>query len=124
MSEQQVLQDAHLPARMEHNQQKVRSEFWPKLKKVLARIPFAEDLLAAYYAAIDTKTPLRVRATLLAALAYFIMPLDFLPDVLLGLGFTDDATVLYLAIRSVAAHLREEHFDKAREALARLKNQP
>jgi NAD(P)-dependent dehydrogenase (short-subunit alcohol dehydrogenase family) len=56
--------------------------FWPKIRRLAARLPFAEDLLAAYYAATDPQTPTRVRAVLLAALAYFVTPADLIPDVL------------------------------------------
>ena len=41
-------------------EQKVRSGFWPKLAKVFASIPFAEDAVAAYYCAFDRATPLKV----------------------------------------------------------------
>src|SRR5690606_13304528 len=58
----------------------VERGFWPKFRRVARRIPFAEDLLAAYYAAIDPKTPFSVRATLFGALAYFVMPADLIPD--------------------------------------------
>ena len=85
------------------------------------RLPFAEDLLAAYYCAFDQATPFRVRAALVGALAYFVMPFDFMPDVLPLLGFTDDAAVLLTALRMVAGHLRPEHRDAARGALERIK---
>ena len=49
-----------------------RAEFLPKLKRVLAQVPFAADLLAAYYAVLDRQTPMRVRRRSLAALAYFV----------------------------------------------------
>ena len=55
------------------DEETVRDGFWPKLAKVLANIPFAEDAVAAYYCAFDSRTPLRVKGTLLAALVYFIM---------------------------------------------------
>lgn len=97
---------------------KVEKGFWPKLRKVVRRIPFSEDLVAAYYCAMDTETPLRVRATLLGALAYFILPLDGIPDVIAVLGFTDDAAVLAIAVRMVAAHMTPKHRDQARKALA------
>ena len=96
----------------------VNQGFWPKLKKVIRRIPFANELVAAYYCAMDEATPLRVRATLLGALAYFIMPIDAIPDVIAGLGFTDDAAVLALAIRMVASHMKPKHRDQAQQALA------
>lgn len=97
---------------------KVERGFWPKLRKVVRRIPFSEDLVAAFYCAMDTDTPLRVRATLLGALAYFILPLDGIPDVIAVLGFTDDAAVLAIAIRMVAAHITPKHRDQARQVLA------
>src|SRR3979490_2847643 len=97
----------------------VRRRFWIKLKRVIARLPFAEDLLAAYYCAFDRKTPRHVQAALLGAIAYFILPFDFIPDMLPVLGFTDDAAVLATAIRLVAGHITPEHRDAARAALKR-----
>ncbi len=108
-------------ARFEKDEKTVREGFWPKLKRVVGRLSFAEDLLAAYYCALDPKTPLRVRATLLAALAYFIAPVDLVPDVFIGFGFTDDAAVLLAAIRTVAASITPGHRDRARETLETLK---
>ena len=100
----------------------VRRDFLPKLKQGLAHIPFAEDLLAAWYCAMDNKTPLKVRGTLLGALAYFILPLDLVPDFVLGLGFTDDMAVLFTAISLVRNHMTPAHRAKAQEALHRLKS--
>jgi uncharacterized membrane protein YkvA (DUF1232 family) len=97
----------------------VRRRFWIKLKRVVAGLPFAEDLLAAYYCAFDKQTPRHVQVALLGAIAYFILPFDFVPDVLPMLGFTDDAAVLATAIRMVAANIRQEHRDAARAALKR-----
>ena len=97
----------------------VRRRFWFKLKRVAARLPFAEDLLAAYYCAFDKKTPRHVQGALLGAIAYFILPFDFIPDMLPVLGFTDDAAVLATAIRLVANHITPEHYEAARAALKR-----
>lgn len=98
----------------------LKRNFWRKLKRVTARIPFAEQLLAAYYCAFDKATPLSVKATLVAAIAYFILPVDAIPDVLPIIGFTDDAAVLATAINLVASNIRPEHREAARNALARL----
>ena len=46
----------------------------PKLLKLVGRIPFADDLAAAYYTALDPKTPTKAKAILLAAVAYFVLP--------------------------------------------------
>jgi uncharacterized membrane protein YkvA (DUF1232 family) len=105
------------------NEERVRAQFWPKTKRVAAHLPFAEDLVAAYYCAFDRATPLRVRATLFGALAYFVLPFDFAPDLLPLVGFTDDAAVLITAIKAVAGHMRPEHRIAARTALARLKKE-
>jgi uncharacterized membrane protein YkvA (DUF1232 family) len=105
-------------------EERVRRDFWRKAARVAARLPFAEDLLAAYYCAFDQATPAHVKTALVGALAYFVLPFDFMPDVLPFLGFTDDAAVLLTALRVVAGHLRPEHRDAARAALERVKEQP
>jgi uncharacterized membrane protein YkvA (DUF1232 family) len=101
------------------DRESLRRRFWIKLKRVVARLPFAEDLLGAYYCAFDKETPRHVQAALLGAIAYFVLPFDFIPDMMPVLGFTDDAAVLATAIRLVAAHIKPEHRDAARAALKR-----
>jgi uncharacterized membrane protein YkvA (DUF1232 family) len=101
--------------------ERVRREFWRKARRVAAGLPFAEDLLAAYYCAFDRATPVQAKAALVGALAYFVLPVDAMPDVLPFVGFTDDAAVLLTALRMVGAHMRPEHRDAARAALARMK---
>jgi uncharacterized membrane protein YkvA (DUF1232 family) len=94
--------------------------FWQKVRRVVARIPFGEDLLAAYFCAVDRNTPAYVRAVLCGALAYFVLPADMLPDVLAPLGFTDDASVIAAALAAVGRHLQPEHREAARDRLERL----
>jgi len=108
---------APLPAIAEHNERTVREGFWKKLLRVAGKIPFAEDAAAAYFCAVDPATPSKVKAMLFAALAYFVMPFDVVPDFIAGLGFTDDAAVLAMAIGLVAKHLKPEHMRQARAAL-------
>jgi uncharacterized membrane protein YkvA (DUF1232 family) len=98
----------------------LKRSFWRKLRRLAARIPFAEDLLAAYYCAFDRDTPLAAKATLTAAIAYFVLPADVIPDVLPVIGFTDDAAVLAAAIKLVASHIHPVHRDAARTALTKL----
>src|SRR6266581_4779300 len=90
--------------RLAKERESVRRRFWIKLKRVVAKLPFAEDLLAAYYCAFDKQTPRHVRAMLLGALAYFILPFDFIPDMLPVIGFTDDAAFLAATIALVLSH--------------------
>lgn len=110
-----------LPAIVARNERTVRGRFWPKIQGCLAYIPFAPDLLAAYYCAMDPQTPARVKAVLLGALAYFVLPADIIPDFLAGLGFTDDLTVLLTATTLVQGHITQSHREKAELQLNRLK---
>jgi len=105
--------------RLAQDRESVRKRFWIKLKQVAARLPFTEDLLAAYYCAFDKQTPRHVQVALLGAIAYFILPFDFIPDMMPVLGYTDDAAVLATAIRLVATHITEDHREAARAALKR-----
>ena len=105
--------------RLAQDRDSVRRRFWIKLKKVASKLPFVEDLLAAYYCAFDKRTPRHVQAALLGAIAYFILPFDFIPDMMPVLGFTDDAAVLATAIRLVAGHITDDHREAARAALKR-----
>lgn len=95
----------------------VKRKFWEKLRRVGGRIPFAEDLVAAFYCATDPSTPSRVKLILMGAIAYFVLPTDAVTDFLPLIGFADDAAVLAAAITQVASSITEEHRDKARETL-------
>jgi uncharacterized membrane protein YkvA (DUF1232 family) len=99
-------------------EREVRDKFWQTAKKAARHVPFMEDVVAAYYCALDNRTPLRAKGILLAALAYFVLPADTIPDVILGLGFTDDIAVLTAAITAIRAHLTPAHRAAARRALA------
>jgi uncharacterized membrane protein YkvA (DUF1232 family) len=96
---------------------KVRSRFWPVFRKALKQLPFARDIVAAYYCAMDPATPTRVRATLLAAFAYFVLPFDMVPDILALVGFGDDVVVLTAAIAMVRASMTAKHYAEADLAL-------
>jgi uncharacterized membrane protein YkvA (DUF1232 family) len=80
-------------------------------------VPFVDDLVAAYYCALDPATPLRVRGMLLAALAYFILPTDLIPDFIGGLGFADDLALLTAVTGLVSAHITPIHRAAAARAL-------
>lgn len=104
--------------RLNEKAARVRKSFFKTVRKAAKQIPFMEDVIASYYCAFDPATPSKVRATLIGALAYFVLPIDAVPDFIFGVGFGDDATVLMAAISMVGAHIREEHRQAARDALA------
>ena len=102
----------------EKKQKNVKQGFWKKVRTSAARIPFMEDVVASYYCAMDPETPTRVRAILIAALAYFILPLDSIPDFLMGFGFTDDIAVLGAALAAIKGNITDGHRLAAQKALA------
>jgi len=54
----------------------------------------AKPALEVLEMAIDPLTPTNVRISLIASLAYLIMPLDLLPDFMPVVGFSDDFVAL------------------------------
>ena len=108
------------PIKLRRDQAKVERKVWDKLRKYIRQVPFVGDLIAAYYCAVDPVTPLHVKAVLFGALAYFIMPIDLVPDVIAWVGFTDDAAVLYAALRTIAPHIKDHHRQQAKAAIDRL----
>jgi uncharacterized membrane protein YkvA (DUF1232 family) len=95
----------------------VLAEFWARIKTLGRKLPFAENIVAAAYCASDPLTPARVKLLIVGALAYFVMPIDAVPDFLPLVGFTDDAAVIAATIAAVRAHMREDHWEKARDFL-------
>jgi uncharacterized membrane protein YkvA (DUF1232 family) len=96
----------------------IRAKFWPTVKKALRTIPFMDEVVAAYFAMLDPQTPARPRLILIGALAYFVLPFDLVPDIIFGVGFLDDASILAAAIASVRSSITEDHREAARRALA------
>ncbi|PLW76504.1 hypothetical protein C0081_15875 [Cohaesibacter celericrescens] len=111
-------ESGHRDAKAARKAGKVRDKFWSVMKKAARQIPIMEDVVAGYYCAFDAKTPFKVRLTLIGALAYFVMPIDFIPDVILGVGFGDDLAILAAALKTVHAHITPEHRLHAKQALS------
>lgn len=95
----------------------ILSETFDLLRRLARRIPFAEDALALYFCARDPMTETRVKLIILGALAYFVMPIDTIPDIFPLFGFTDDAAVLAAAIAAVKGSIATRHREKARDTL-------
>ncbi|MEP0519852.1 MAG: YkvA family protein [Hyphomicrobiales bacterium] len=108
----------HVKDSFEGQQNRVQKKFWPTVRKALRHIPFMQDVVAAYYCAMDSNTPMRARAALVGALAYFVLPIDGIPDFLTVIGFADDASVLLAVLALVGPHISNEHKEKAAKALA------
>lgn len=91
----------------------VDAGFIDKVRKTLGRVPFSSEAVASYFCASDPDTPRSVKITIMAALAYFVVPTDMVPDFIAGLGFTDDAAVFWAAWRSIQGHIKDNHREQA-----------
>ena len=106
---------------MAANEQTLRRKFWRRLKREAASLPFVEELLTAHYCAFDRNTPLYVKAVLVGAIVYFVVPDRFIPKYASLIGFADDAAVLATAFKAVSAHIKPEHRAAAQRTLVRLR---
>jgi uncharacterized membrane protein YkvA (DUF1232 family) len=93
--------------------------FWEKVKKyaVSAGEGVIEIALKLYYALQDSDTPIWAKGVIIAALGYFISPVDAIPDVVPVVGYSDDLGVLAAAVAAVAAHIKEDHVNHAKETI-------
>jgi uncharacterized membrane protein YkvA (DUF1232 family) len=84
--------------------------FWAKLKgfALAAGREVIEKALWLYYAAQRPETPLWAKTAIFGALAYFISPIDAIPDVIPVIGYTDDLGVLVAALGTVGAYITED----------------
>ncbi|YCO00948.1 YkvA family protein [Vibrio sp. VNB-15] len=94
--------------------------FWRKMKNSIKKAggEIAVMGIKSWLAMADSNTSVRHKAILGGALAYFVLPTDMVPDVLAGVGFTDDMAALTLAANSVGNAITEEHEEQAREKLS------
>ncbi len=110
---------ALVPETVRVNETRVAQGFWPKIRKVAAKIPFASDALSVWWCARDPETPTAAKGMMLAALAYFVLPTDAIPDILAGIGFTDDAAVFAALVAVVGKNIKPKHRESARAFLDR-----
>jgi uncharacterized membrane protein YkvA (DUF1232 family) len=83
-----------------------------------------ERAFQLYYAAQSPETPAWARTVAYGALAYFILPMDTIPDIVPMAGYTDDLGVLALAIGTIATRITPEIKTRAHERMTRLFKKP
>ena len=86
------------------------TRFRDKLKRFAksAGRDVVEKALLLFYAAQEEKAPAWAKATIAAALGYFIVPLDAITDLAPGIGYADDLGVLVLAIAAVTRYINDD----------------
>ncbi|WP_039948769.1 YkvA family protein [Vibrio ichthyoenteri] len=91
--------------------------FWRKVKRSSKKLgeEIAVTGIKSWLAMTDSQTSVRHKAILGGALAYFVLPVDMVPDVLAGVGFTDDMAAMTLAANSVGTAITDQHEQAARD---------
>lgn len=112
---------ALVPAVMRLNEERVATGFWPKIRRVAAKVPFAREALSVWYCAKDEETPIAAKGMMLAALAYFVLPTDAIPDFIAGLGYTDDAAVFTALMAVIGKNLKPRHREAAKRTIEDLR---
>ena len=98
-------------------EQMVETGFWEKVRIYGSYVPFVRDAVAAYHCMLDEKVAMTTRAAIVMPLAYFVLPADVVPDLILGLGFADDAAVFAGAMRLFGGGMTDRHYEAADLAL-------
>lgn len=112
---------AALTRGMVASEEGLRRKFWHKILREAASLPFLEELLTAHYCAFDRQTPLYVKAVLVGAIAYFVVPDQFIPKYFSLIELADDAAVLAAAFKAVSSHIKPEHRQAAQRKITRLR---
>jgi uncharacterized membrane protein YkvA (DUF1232 family) len=94
-------------------------KFWVKLKKFSKKAgsSVVYAVLLLFYTLQKPEVPVKVKGVIIGALGYFILPLDLIPDVIGGVGYTDDLGALGIALFQVAMYIDEDVKNKAKVKL-------
>lgn len=95
----------------------VEKNIWTKIKKTASKVPFIPDVIAMYYCAMDSNTPIHIKVAAFSALAYFVSPIDIIPDAIPLAGYGDDVGVIANAMTLMSQYITDEHRRKAKEWL-------
>lgn len=103
----------------DHSNDYSEDSLWTKLRDFArkAGTEVVEKVLTLYETLKDDDTPKWAKGTIISALGYFIAPVDAIPDLVPVVGFSDDLGALAVAIGIVAAHVKREHVERARETM-------
>ncbi|MDB9741817.1 DUF1232 domain-containing protein [Akkermansiaceae bacterium] len=96
--------------------------FWKKLKEHASEIGAKGSVHATrmFYTLVDKATPSHPKVIILGTLGYWIFPVDLVPDFILGVGYSDDLSVISLAYYKVREFIKPTHKTKAKAKLATL----
>jgi len=91
----------------EEKEKFVDENLWSKLEHSGKRISFAKDILALYRYMKDPLVRWYRKAIVVAALVYFIIPIDTIPDITPLFGYLDDLGVITALLKYLGSELLE-----------------
>jgi len=94
-------------------------KFWDKLKKHAKKAgsSVVYAVLLLYYTLQKPEIPAKTKAIIIGALGYFILPVDLVPDFLVGMGYVDDLGALGVALLQVVMYIDDDVKFKANNKL-------
>lgn len=98
-----------------------------KIKNVAVTIgsKVVEQILFLYYLITDEDSPIKPcqKALIMGVLGYFILPVDIIPDFIVGLGYADDAAIIYKLFSIISDELKKpENLSKKYEIDQKVKD--
>lgn len=102
-----------------HGKYYSNDKLWEKIRKFSKRAGSSViyAVLLLYFTLQKPEIPLKVKATIAGALGYFILPIDLIPDVALGVGYIDDLSLVMVALVQVAMYIDEDIKNQAKDKL-------
>lgn len=93
---------------------------WDKVVKATKSLGTdgVSKVLVLYAVMTDSAVSAAAKAAAVAALAYFVMPFDAIPDILVGVGYTDDITAMGAALAALGSSVTDEHREYATQKMA------
>ena len=98
------------------------SKFWKKLKSISTRVGsiVVYDALLLFYTLKSSDVGIKDKALICGALGYLILPTDFIPDMFIPLGYTDDIAVLFYVIGLIKKEITSEIESRAKQKMSDL----
>lgn len=96
--------------------------FWNKITSVMKKVgaEIIYKALQLFYVTRNPSCPVAVKATIYAALGYFILPIDLVPDFIPGAGFADDLLAIGTALTMAHLYIDDNVILQARDKMRAL----
>ncbi len=83
----------------------VEGGLWVKLEKVGKKLAFTKDIVALYNYMMDPSVTWYRKTIIVAALVYFITPIDAIPDLAPLIGYMDDLGVITAVLKFMGSEI-------------------